>query len=335
MTVRIGIIGTGGMGARHARNLHAKIVGAEVVALSDLDEHRARQVAGDCGGAAVTSDPVGLIHDARVEAVVIASPDATHADLTLECLAVGKPVLCEKPLATDAADARRVVDAEVARGERLVAVGFMRRFDPAHRSVKEAVGSGVLGRPVLFKGVHRNARAPEGYTSALGVSASAVHDFDSARWLLEREVETVYARGVRADTRLDDGAFDLLTFQLGLSGDTLASIEVYVNAGYGYDVSAEIVGQRGTAVTAQPDTHITRLDNRASVPVAEDWLVRFQDAYVAELDHWLASLHGAPFEGASAWDGYLSLLVSDACLRSLESGRVETLPDSSRPALYR
>lgn len=334
MTINIGIIGTGGMGTRHAMNLHTKIVDAKVVALSDIDATRAKDLAQVCAMATFFSDPIKLIQDERVEAVLIASPDFTHTELTLACLKAGKPVLCEKPLASSAADAKSIVDAEVALGKKLTSVGFMRRFDPEHQGVQEAIATGILGRPLLFKGAHRNAQVSNEYRSEMGVTGSAVHDFDSARWLLGQEVETVYATGVRTDSRLQEKAYDLLTFHLGLTNNTLASIEVYVNAAYGYEVLAEIVGEQGTAITAQPARAITRVKNKAAVPIAADWLVRFQDAYITELENWLASLQGEAFRGASAWDGYMSLLVVDAAIKSLMAGTVEAVPRPHKPALY-
>ena len=124
------------MGMRHAENLHRHVAVVHVAAAYDLDRSRAEQVAALCG-AAVYDDPLRLIQDDRVEAIIIASPDATHAGFVQECLRGGKPVLCEKPLATSAADAARVIEAECAVGRRLVSVGLMRRFDPYHVAVQQ------------------------------------------------------------------------------------------------------------------------------------------------------------------------------------------------------
>src|SRR5512141_1384553 len=158
----VGVIGTGGMGPRHALNLHRAVGNARVAAVYDLDQDRARQVAGRCGQARVSADPETLINDPHVDAVLVASPDEAHARLTLACLQAGKPILSEKPLATTVDEAVRVLEAEVSVGQRLVSVGYMRRFDPQHMAVKAAVADGALGRPLLFKGVHRNATVPHG-----------------------------------------------------------------------------------------------------------------------------------------------------------------------------
>ena len=152
--LRVGVVGTGGMGGRHARNLEHRVSGAEVVAIMDLDRERAGAVAAECGGARVFGSGPDLIGDPKVEAVLIASPDPTHADLAVACIEAGKPVLCEKPLGVDIEDAKRVLDAEVAGGRKLVQVGLMRTFDPQHAALKRAIDAGEIGRPLLFRGIH-------------------------------------------------------------------------------------------------------------------------------------------------------------------------------------
>lgn len=333
-TVTVGIIGTGDMGRRHAYNLHRKVKGATVAGVSDVDEARMTQVAAACGEACTFKDPYELISDVRIDAILIVSPNDTHADYVLACLEQKKPVLCEKPLAASPEEARQIIDAETAVGRRLVAVGFMRRFDPCHVAVKQALGSGSLGRPTLFRGIHRNAAVPPGLPRHLIVSGSAIHDIDSARWLLGQEVVEVFARGLRVDPALDEDFYDLLLVQLLLSGDCLGTIEVFVSARYGYEVTAEIVGTRGTVTTTQPVPAMLRRQQQCSTTVHGDWLERFQEAYVLELEEWIQSLRGGRFPGATAWDGYVSLLIANACVSSLESGRPESVQTMRVPQLY-
>lgn len=332
--MNVGVIGAGGMGGRHAHNLHGKVVGAKVSGVFDVDLARMEQVARDCGSARTYRDAHELIEDERIEAVLVASPDETHVEFVLACLREGKPVLCEKPLSNTATEARRVVEAEASLGRKLVSLGFMRRFDPEHLALYEAVRSGVVGRPVMFKGVHRNANVRPGFPAEAVVSQAAIHEIDATRWLLGREILEVYVRGVQVDDSLEAAVLDLLSLHFALDGDGLASAEVFLSAGYGYEVSAEVIGDKGTAITHQPDRVVVRADGARARPVPADWLVRFQEAYVAQLEKWVQSLSGGYFAGADAWDGYVSLLVSDACLLSLESGRPEPVIIPERPALY-
>jgi myo-inositol 2-dehydrogenase / D-chiro-inositol 1-dehydrogenase len=334
-SVAVGLIGVGGMGMRHAENLHRHVGAAYVAAAYDLDRTRAEQIAAMCDTAAVFDDPFRLIQDERVEAIIIVSPDATHADFVQECLRCRKPVLCEKPLATSAADAARVIEAECALGRRLVSVGLMRRFDPCHVAVRQAVVSQRLGRPILYKGVHRNAAIPYDARGEVIVTNSAGHDIDALRWLLGQEIEEVYVRGVRSHAAFSAETTDLLLLQMTLTGDCLATLELYVAAEYGYEVSAEIVLERGTVVTAQPDNAIIRSGQIRAVAVPIHWLDRFQAAYMAELTAWVRSIQsGQPFPGATAWDGYAALLVTDACVQSLHSHEPVAVQMPARLSLY-
>ena len=332
--VSIGVIGTGGMGSRHVLNLQRYVKGANVVAVYDLDQVRAKQIAEECGARAF-SDPVHLIQNASVDAVVIASPDTTHAEFVHACLRARKPVLCEKPLAITAEAALNIFEEEQALGQRLIAVGFMRRFDPQHVTVHQLVEAGEIGRPILFKGVHRNPVILPYLLGGSVVTNSAIHDIDSARWLLGQEVTEVYVRGERTHSSFDEETRDMLLLQMNLSENCLATVEVSVAVEYGYEVSAEVVGERGAVVTMQPDTALLRARQTCAVVVPQSHLVRFQQAYVPELTAWVQSIqNGQPFPGANAWDGYMSLLVTDACIQSLQRGTQVAVPTPEKPAFY-
>lgn len=332
--ISIGVIGAGGMGARHATNLSHRVTGARVAGVTDIDLTRAEELASRCGpDAKAFESESALIEDGGVDAVVVVSPDDTHAGLVMQCLRQGKPVLCEKPLATSATAAREIVDAEVDYGRKLVQVGFMRRYDPQHVDVAEAVASGAIGNPVLFKGAHRNLGAAPGATSESILFNSAVHDLDSARWFLGEEIEEVFVRG--ADTAGAGEALDLQVIQLSMSGGRLADIEVYVNAGYGYEVDAEVVGDAGTVRIAPANAPILRSGRHAGHSVEEDWLERFPEAYVLEMQRWTEGLHAGDLIGPDAWDGYMALLAVEACVASVESGSTERLQAPETPGLYR
>lgn len=334
--IAVGVIGTGGMGTRHAHNLHRLVPGATVAGTYDVDRARAAQVAAECGGAAAFDDPYRLIADPAVDAVLIASIDSTHAAFVQACLDAGKPVLCEKPLAVTAGDARGLVQAEQALGRRLVAVGLMRRFDPQHLAVERAVRAGKVGRGRMFKGVHRNPMIPPHLPGQVLITNSAVHDIDSARWLLGEEVTEVFVRGVRTRDHFSGETIDMMLLQLTLTNGRLATVEVTVAVEYGYEVCAEVVGETGTVVTAQPAEAVLRSGGRTSTDVDQVWLDRFRQAYLDELVGWVGSIRaGTPFPGASAWDGYLSQVVTDACTEALNTGLPVRVPQPETPALYR
>ena len=334
-TISVGVIGSGGMGARHAETLSGTVSGARVGGVMDLDRPRAEKLAAECGSdVMVFEDEPALIRHEDIDAVVITTPDETHAGLVMECLRHNKPVFCEKPLATTTEDARGIVDAEAELGRKVVQVGFMRRYDPQHLAVKSAVDSGDIGHPVLFKGTHRNAGALPGTSSESILINSAIHDLDSARWMLGREIEEVYVLGTNTGAAADDEVLDLQVIQLRMGGGRLANIEVYVNAGYGYEVDLEVVGDEGTIHIAPANAPELRKQHHAGRPIEEDWLERFPAAYVLEMQRWIDDLHDGNLTGPDAWDGYISLLAVDTCIASLNSGSKESFESPERPQLY-
>ena len=332
--VAVGVVGTGGMGAMHAESVHEVLANAGLVAVADLDSARAQRLAERCGSAALYTDPGELIRDDAVEAVVIASPDPTHLPLVLECLENEKPVLCEKPLAENAAGALEIVDVEVELDRKLVQVGFMRRYDPQHVAVKEAVASGSIGEPMLFKGWHRNLDQEPGLDSEAVIINSTIHDLDSARWYLGEEIEEVFVLGVNTAPKLGKDVLDLQVIQFSTTGGRLGTIETNVVSGYGYEVGVEVVGELGTAQIAPPGGAVVRRERTVSKRVGEDWLQRFHEAYVMELRSWIGSLMNGSSTDPDAWDGYASLVVADACIASLRSGTPQKVPTLEVPALY-
>ena len=333
--ISVGVIGSGGMGARHAKTLSGIVSGARVGGVMDLDRQRAEELAARCGSdVMVFEDEQALIRHDDIDAVVITTPDETHSGMVMECLQNEKPVFCEKPLATTVEDARKIVDAEAELGRKVVQVGFMRRYDPQHLAVKNAIESGDIGQPVLFKGTHRNEAALEGTTSDSILVNSAIHDLDSARWMLGQEIEEVYVDGTNTGAAADDKVWDLQVIQLRLEGGRVANIEVYVNAGYGYEVDLEVVGDEGTIHIAPANAPVLRKKRHAGRTIEDDWLERFPEAYVLEMRRWIEDLRGGKLTGPDAWDGYISLLAVESCIASLQSGKKEPFERPERPELY-
>jgi len=331
--VNVGVIGTGGMGGRHARNLATEVAGVDVVAIMDTDPGRAEAVAADCGGAETFSDAGALIADPGVDAVVIASPDSTHAELAIVCLDAGKPVMLEKPLAASVNDAERVLDAEMERKSRAVQLGFMREFDPAHRRVRDVVDRGDIGRPLLLRGVHSNFQLGGIRSLREVISNSLVHDFHTVRWISRREISQVHTEFVAEND--DSGAVQLVHVQTTLDDGSLATIQFTEDCGYGYEVDLEIVGDAGSVRTTSLTSPVVRSKNVCGLAVDRDWLQRFERAYVIELQSWVNSVQRAMCQGPSAWDGYVSLIVAEACIRSATSGTSQPVELAKPPETYR
>src|SRR5271170_5471366 len=112
MTLKVGLVGCGVMGADHARLLCGDTPDATLAGVYDADRERAAVVAAGAPGARVFASARELIGDPKIQAVVIAAPDSTHAELAIACIEAGKPALCEKPLAPTPEECRAVMAAE-------------------------------------------------------------------------------------------------------------------------------------------------------------------------------------------------------------------------------
>jgi myo-inositol 2-dehydrogenase/D-chiro-inositol 1-dehydrogenase len=332
-TANIGIIGTGGMGGRHAVNLNDEVAAANVAAIMDVDAARASEVAAMCGGAAVYTDAEQLIAAAEVDAVLIAAPDRFHAELARACVAAGKPVLCEKPLATRGEDARAVVDAEVAGGKRLVQVGFMRQFDPAHIAVKQVSDSGSQGKALVFRSVHINPAKDLVRSIEELITNSAIHDIHSARWMMGEEIARVHTAHIPCSPSLPHSARYVM-IQLHYRNGALGGIECNSEAGYGYEIMVSITGETGMVQTSPLPSPVVRHSNASSQWVEEDWLQRFRVAYIDEAQAWVQSIIEGEATGPSAWDGYVSILVADASIESGKSGLPVDVDVPLKPAIY-
>jgi myo-inositol 2-dehydrogenase / D-chiro-inositol 1-dehydrogenase len=327
--MNVGVIGAGLMGTTHVRVLGTAVAGAEVVAVSDAIRAAAERVA---GGATVHTDGCALISDPAVEAVIVASPAPTHEAFVLACLEAGKPVLCEKPLATTAAASRRVLDAEAALGRRLVSVGFMRRYDDGYADLRRRLDAGEVGAPLVVHCAHRNPVAPPTFTSEMLITDSVVHEIDTVRWLLGEEIKRVTVFAPRASSLAAPSLQDPQVMVFETTSGTLVDVECFVNARYGYDIRCEVVAETGTLELAAPATVTARLAGGRRAEVADGFEQRFAMAYRNQLQTWVAT-GGAP-SGADAWDGHAAAAVCEAAIESLHSGRPANVRLDARPAFY-
>lgn len=328
---RIGIIGNGIMGSDHARILAAGIAGAELAGVQDASRERSEALAKETG-ARVFADPQSLISDSDIDAIMVCSPDPTHHALALAAIAAGKPVLVEKPLASTVVEAKDVIAAETKHGKRLVQVGFMRRFDPGYRAMKAELKGDRLGHALFLHCIHRNAVAPDYLTSDLVISSSAGHEFDIARFLLDDEIVSATVTSPRA-SRLAPGRKPQFIV-LESAGGIVVDIEAFVDCGYGYDVRAELVCEKGTISLNPSPTTSLRHAGHDGYETPPDWRGRFRDAYRVQMEAWVASLSGMPNDGASAWDGYRAIRVTEACLAASRNGGKVAVPPEDKPAFY-
>ncbi|HXH03654.1 MAG TPA: Gfo/Idh/MocA family oxidoreductase [Candidatus Competibacteraceae bacterium] len=335
MALKIGVIGTGAIGQEHVHRITHKLIGARVVALNDINKEQAQAVARKEGlDAKVYETGEDLINAADVDAVMVTSWGPTHEEFVLASIAAGKPVFCEKPLATTAEGARRIVEAEMKRGKQLVQVGFMRRYDSGYRALKKVIDDGKIGEPLIVHCAHRNPSVPEAYFGDMPIHDTFVHEIDVLRWLLDDDyvsAQVIAPRKTRfTHPKLQDPLIVLLVTKKGIVIDT----EIFVNCQYGYDIQCQVVGETGTASLPEPMSVLMRSEAKLSTNILTDWKLRFIDSYDVELQDWIDSTLRGEVNGPSSWDGYFAAVTGDACVEAMCTGKIIPISMAERPAFY-
>ncbi|WP_371664019.1 Gfo/Idh/MocA family protein [Streptomyces sp. NBC_00280] len=334
-TLGVAVIGTGKMGADHVRRLQEVTSGARVTAVVDLDPERAELIAAGIEGCTAYTDPAAAMAAADVDAVLIASPGAAHEAALLAAFSYDLPVLCEKPLTPDSASALRVLEAERRLGHRRVQVGFMRRYDAEYLKLKSLLDTGRLGRPLMLHNLHRNVASPPWWTSAMHINDSVVHEMDVTRWLLGQEITAVTVLCPRPSGNAPDGLQDPQFVVMETDGGAIVDVEINVNCGFGYQVQAEVVCERGTARIGDGHGMVVNSAGRWGGTIAQDFIERFEDAYDREVQAWVDATRRGEVTGPGVWDGYAVAAVCEAGVRARTEGRRVEVELVERPALYR
>lgn len=332
--LRIGVIGTGAIGREHIDRITNKLTGAKVVAVTDINEDSAN-MAGTMCSARVEKDSLSVVRSLDVDALVVASYGPAHAESVLQAIAARKPVFCEKPLASTAADCKKIVDAEMANGKKLVQVGFMRRYDKGYLQMKEMISGGGFGAPLMAHCAHRNPTVAAAYTTEMAVNDTAIHEIDIMHWLIDDQyvsAQVIMPKGTKhARAGLSDPQLMLLTTESGIVID----IEVFVNCRFGYDIQCEVCCEEGIIRMPEPSFPVVRKNAARSVALEMDWKQRFIDAYDTEIQNWITSTSAGDVNGPTAWDGYLAAVTADALVKSQSTGLREPILTGSAPDFYK
>ncbi|WP_025733292.1 Gfo/Idh/MocA family protein [Carnimonas nigrificans] len=332
----IAVVGAGRMGMDHAQRLQHRIEGARLSAVVDIDSQRAQAAAGGSTDVEIFTDPLEALASDRVDALIIATPGAFHKELLLAGLEAGKPMMCEKPLTPDAASAREIVEAESKLGQRLIQVGFMRRYDEGYMKLHRYFVDQPLGVPLMLHCAHRNPDTPDGFTNAMLIEDSVVHEFDIIRFLTSEEIVSVQVRSGRAGHGAAAGLKDPQQVLIETSSGLLADVEIFVNARFGYQVATQAVFADGI-VDIDPSVDGLReyAQGRCASPVSAGFVERFGRAYDTEIQGWVNALHRGSCTGASVWDGLAAACCCEAGVRSQQTGERVKIALPYKPDIYR
>jgi myo-inositol 2-dehydrogenase / D-chiro-inositol 1-dehydrogenase len=269
-----------------------------------------------------------------MDAVLVATPGQFHEPVLLPVLEAGLPILCEKPLAPDPETSWQILQAEQKGGRQLIQVGFMRRFDPEYRQLRQFIADGAAGDLLLLRGVHRNATVPDSYTQDMLINDSVVHEFDVIPWLAGATIRSVEVRYARRNELSPAHLREPILVLMELDNGVLVDVEMNVSVQFGYQVATEAVFQRGVARIGQPQGLQLWQQGRFEIEENSSFKSRFREAFDIEVQSWVNAARRGTVEGPSAWDGYKVAVACAAGVRAMKSGRQVAVDLPETPSFY-
>ena len=333
--LNVGVIGVGRLGKVYVRDLAGRIPETRVVAVADPVEALAKDVAAEFDVPRAYPDPLALIDDPAVDAIVIVTPTHTHRDLVTAAASRGKPTFCEKPPALSLQDIA-AMKAAIEKSGLFFQMGFMRRFDAGYAAAKKQIDAGRIGDPLVFKATSRDPFRPSleyaNPASSGGMLIDmGIHDFDLARWFMG-DVRSVAAIGATiaypelATVGDIDNAIASLTFASG----KLGVVDLTRSGIYGYDISTEILGLEGTiriGYLRETPIMIMTKANGVSHDTVPYFMERFRDADTNQLQNFAQNVLHQRDPPITIDDGMEALRVGIAATHARERGTTVTVGD--------
>ena len=331
--LKVGLLGSGGIGAFHGESLARRIADAELTAVADPAPGAAERLASSLGCGRATAEPEELLADPEIEAVVIASPPATHTDLIEAAAASGKAIFCEKPMALTLAGADRAIESASEAGVPLE-IGFNRRFASGFSDAHELISSGYLGQPQLLRSLTRDPEIndPSKVKPWTIFLETLIHDFDTLCWLNPgSEPVEVYATAdalIRPDYK-DTGFLDTAVVNVRFDNGAMATAEASFQAVYGYDVRGEVFGSAGmvtagdvrrSSATFYGSGGLTTDTTRLNTDL-------FHDAYTRELEHFVECVRSGATPRCTGEDAKRALKIALAAIQSVQSAQPTRLEE--------
>jgi predicted dehydrogenase len=317
--LRLGIAGTGFIGQMHARNAMCSDAVELVAVAAARGAAAAAPIARELGDGVRALSLDELCHDDGVEAVLIATRTTDHRRHALEVIRAGKHILLEKPGAATVEDQQAIVEAAAARPDLVVRVAYHRRHDPRYRRLKSLIADGAIGEPYAVHSITREDYPPGENDSFSGgfIMDVGVHDFDTARWLLAEDPQSVFAHG--HNPIYTEGGPDNVYITIGYDRAAV-TVQLSRTSRVGLEARFEVIGSDGAALIApaQLDSGLTLTTASRSHEFPDDCRAAFPDAYPAELAAFDAACAGQDPASATLHDDAWAVATAIAAGTSLE-----------------
>ena len=325
MELNLAILGMGRIGIVHAQAIQ-KIAGAKLVAIAEPSEKAAKSAQRAFGCDLRSIDQIADSDD--IDGVIICTPTDSHADLIEKYAMAGKAIFCEKPIDLDAKRVSKCLDI-VQKCKIKLMVGFNRRFDPDFMALKSAIDEGQIGDVEMITITSRDPSPPpyEYIIRSGGIFRDmTIHDFDMARWLFGEEVESVRAAAsVLTDPTIGElNDYDSVSVILCTASGKQCTISNSRRATYGYDQRIEVHGSKG--MVRAKNTRDSNIEIASSVgfkapPLLNFFMTRYETAYTNEIAAFVKTIAQNLEPPTSGKDGLKALLLADAAVISVQTGK--------------
>ncbi|HEY2646174.1 MAG TPA: Gfo/Idh/MocA family oxidoreductase [Candidatus Acidoferrales bacterium] len=336
MKLNVGLIGLGRLGRVYARDLAARVTGVRLAALADTNAKLAEETARELDVPRWYADPIAMMDDPGVDAIIIVSPTDTHTDLAVAALERKKSVFCEKPPAISLSQTQKMKDA-AARTHGFLQMGFMRRFDAGYAAAKKKLDEGVIGTAIVFKSSSRDPYRPSleyanPKSSGGMIMDMGIHDFDLARWYMGEAASVTAIGGTLAYPELNEvGDIDNAIVTITFASGRIGVVDLSRSGIYGYDIFGEILGTTGTLrigyLRETPLFVMTK--NHIAHDTVPFFMERFRDAYPTQLQNFVDNLRDDRQPPITIDDAMGSLRIALAATRAQATGKTVLLSDPS------
>ena len=334
---KVGIVGLGRLGKRHAENLALRVPGAELVAACSPDADERAWATQKLGVKHAFGQYRELLAHPGLDTVFLVTPNTVHPEQIIAGLEAGKHVFCEKPLSM-VLDECLAVEAEARRHPKLkVMIGYVRRFDASYQDAHRKIASGAIGRPFIVRSQTTDMNDPSGFFVRFAPKSGgifidmSVHDIDAARWLLGAPKPTrVFSTGTiavhagLADCGDVDNGIALVEFE----GGAMATIYASRTMAHGHETTTEVIGTEGRIMVGR-DGRLNQVEVADKYGIRTETVPtfweRFEDAFLRETLHFIDCVRHDKAPGLSLHDATEATRIGIALRTSLVERRAVDL----------
>ncbi|HWQ80220.1 MAG TPA: Gfo/Idh/MocA family oxidoreductase [Anaerovoracaceae bacterium] len=335
--VKLGIVGLGRLGRRHAANINYNVLNAELAAVCSAIPEEVESVMKEMNPGYGTTDYMEMFNDKSLDGIVIASNSAYHCKMICDAANAGvKNIYSEKPLGMTLEEIDLIKETVEKNGVQIFQTGYNRRFDRSLMTMKQKIDEGFIGKPILIKLVNRDpewdreALLKFSPTSGGLVFDMLTHDYDTARFLIESDAETVYgiggAYGYEGLAEIND--IDNCIISVAFENGVMGYLETSRNSTYGYHVEIEVFGTEGSlrmGTTPNKDRVVSMNKNGITTECVKWFFEFWEPTFNAELQDFADCIQQGRQPKAGLMDGYKAVKWAFAAKEAVDKRTIVTI----------